>query len=194
MPRKRTKKLTKNNSKALDQAKRRGLGFVVVGCTLMLVVAIYRFQQLRRLSFNAGDQLEQSTGTLSPVKTIRLSKYRVTLDVTEVGINDGVWQISETTANHLNQSANPGEGGNIVIYGHNSSEVFGPLRWMSKGEEIEVANHEGVVSVYVIDQIIETNPEDIQWILPKDKETLTVYTCSGFLNSKRHIVVAFPKS
>jgi LPXTG-site transpeptidase (sortase) family protein len=192
MPRKRTK-ITKNNSKALDQAKRRGLGFVVVGCSLMFIVVVYRFQQLRRLSFDAGNQLVQSTGTLSPAKTIRLSRYRVTLDVTEAGISDGVWQISENTANHLNQSANPGEGGNVVIYGHNSSEVFGPLRWMSKGEEIEVTNNEGKVTIYVIDQIIETNPEDIQWILPKDKETLTVYTCSGFLNSKRHVVVAYPK-
>lgn len=196
MPSRRTKpKKIRHNIQTLDPAKRRGLGFVVVGCLLMLVVVAYRFQQARRLSFNLqADQVQASSQSKALTKKISLSKYKVTLDVTQASIIDGVWQINETTANHLESSANPGEDGNIVIYGHNSREVFGPLRWMSPGEVIELTNDKGEVLKYTIKEIIETNPEDITWVLPKDRETLTVYTCSGFLNSKRHVVVAYPEN
>lgn len=194
MPRKKSKSVkTKKNNKALDQAKRQGLGFIVAGGILVSIAIGYRIQQAVRLSFNvSSDDLPTATQTLAKPTQLRLPKYRVTLDIVESAIHNGVWQINEYAANHLNVSANPGEGGNVVIYGHNSNEVLGPLRWMSVGEQIELTNADGKTITYSVDQVIETNPEDINWVLPKQEETLTLYTCSGFLNSKRHIVIARP--
>ena len=199
MPAKRTKTKIKrrNNRPKLTPGKavhvRPNLGFVVVGLVLILSTVVYRFYDIRRLSFAASaDQLTITAHTQAPAKTIRLPKRFVTLDIVQTAIVDGVWQIHDTVANHLDISANPGEGGNIVIYGHNSTEVFGPLRWMSIGEEIEITGSDDVVHTYIVDKIVETNPDDITWILPKATETLTLYTCSGLLNTKRHIVIAHP--
>ena len=119
---------------------------------------------------------------------------RLSLDISEGAIVDGVWQISKVGASHLNVSANPGEGGNIVIYGHNKNSLFGPIRWIEKGAEIEINDENGNKYSYVVSETLEVSPDKIEYVLPKNEEILTLYTCSGFLDSKRYIVIARPKS
>ena len=114
-----------------------------------------------------------------------------------------VWNIPENEAGwHLN-SARPGEGGNIVISGHNNStggHVFGELEKLAVGDQITVLTGQGASFVYQIGetQIVKAfnaSPENLEYlqtvIQPTDYEQLTLVTCwPGWTNTHRLIIIA----
>ena len=123
-----------------------------------------------------------------------MPKFRVDLAVTEAVVTDGTWEISETGASHWNSSANPVESGNVVIYGHNKNSLFGPIRWLEIGDEVEVTTAEGDTIIYRVEETAVVSPKDINYVLPTNSERLTLYTCTGFLDRQRYIVIALPDS
>ena len=185
------KRVIKKISK-LHPDKIKGLRLLILGTTLIFGLSVFRLSHQVRLSFNTQPTQVIKYDSPSP-KTIQLPRFKITLDISLARIINGIWSVDEVNANYLASSASPGEQGNIVIYGHNSNDIFGPLRWTDVGDEIIITNSEGKEFKYIVSQIIETNPNDISWVSPKDTETLTLYTCAGFLNTKRHIVIAYPK-
>lgn len=189
----KTKKRVYKKIRKLGDDKIRGLRLVVLGLILIFGLSIYRISQEVRLSFNTEPAVTIEHKNPPPIN-VYLPRFKTSVDVTLARIFKGVWSIDEQNANYLVSSASPGNEGNIIIYGHNSHEVFGPLRWSNVGDEIVVTNSESKEFTYIVSHIEETTPDDIEWVSAKDTETLTLYTCSGFLNKKRHIVVAYPKA
>jgi sortase A len=170
---------------------RQGLILILIGGFFMLIFFSWRFYQARILSFS-GDVPQVGIHKGAKPVSIQIPSINLKLAIEEAIIKDSVWQVSETGANHLNQSAYPGDGGNIVIYGHNKNSLFGPIRWLEKGAEIELTDEKGEKHLYKVVETTEVSPDNLQYILPKDEETLTLYTCSGLFDSKRFIVVAKP--
>ncbi len=116
----------------------------------------------------------------------------IALPVTEAGFVGGVWTISETDANHVPQSGAPGEGKNIIVYAHNRKDLFGPLRTVAMGDVVTIRTADGLLHSYRVTEIAEVPPTDTRLLLPTVSEVLTLYTCSGFLDSKRFVVRAAP--
>ena len=196
MPREKLK-ATKKSFMALSKKDRslKATVLTVCGFALIVIALFWRGYQIRTLSFADNYPVPASENQPSGVipTLIKIDKIGLELPIEESRIIDGVWEISYSGASHLDSSANPGEGGNIVVYGHNKNSLFGPIRWLSTGDTIELTDKEGNVFVYEIAQTFETTPDDITHVLPKDEETLTLYTCTGFLDSKRYIIIAKPK-
>lgn len=126
-----------------------------------------------------------------PPLRVVIPALSVDLPVVEARVVDGFWEISETTASHGIGSANPGEIGNTVLFAHARNELFGPLRNLKKGAVIYVMSKDRWFR-YQVTETTLVNPDDIQVIAPTSNETLTLFTCSGFLDSKRLIVTATP--
>lgn len=99
------------------------LGILVIAGTFFYD----NYYKKRILSFRKSVPEVEQKKTFKPVKII-IDSVGVNLDVEEGKIENGVWQISEKGATHLDISANPGDGGNIVIYGHNKKHLFGPIK------------------------------------------------------------------
>lgn len=114
------------------------------------------------------------------------------LPITQAEIIDGIWQNDSNQANHLSTSSRPGEGGNIVIYGHNTKSVFFFLSQLEIGQLIFITNQEGNIFTYQVDSVQTVEPDQIQYVLPTKDEVLTLYTCTGLLDSKRLIIKAKP--
>lgn len=169
------------------------LVLIISGLFLILIFGAWRFYTARILSFEGKVPEIVAKEGYRPV-SIRIPSVNMSLDVSEGAIIEGVWQISKAGASHLNVSANPGEGGNTVIYGHNKNSLFGPIRWLERGAEIELEDERGNKFNYIVSETLEVAPDKIDYVLPKGEETLTLYTCSGFFDSKRFIVVAKPFS
>ena len=175
--------------------KKQGVLLLFLGLLFILLFSVWRFSRARILSFSqiypedkpAVVKSEDARPTF-----IEISSVGIKLPVEESTIKDGVWEISYKGASHLDKSANPGQNGNVVIYGHNKNSIFGPIRWIKEGDTIKVKDIKDKEYKYKVVKTVVTNPDDIQYVLPKDKETLTLYTCTGFLDSKRYIVVAEP--
>jgi sortase A len=113
------------------------------------------------------------------------------IPIVEARVIDGFWELSETTASHGVGSANPGELGNTVIFAHARDELFGPLRNLRQDAFVYVLSKDRWFRYQVIETKL-VDPNAVEVIAPTEDEILTLYTCSGFFDTKRLIVVAKP--
>lgn len=190
------------------QKKPKLIAVILVGLAMFLAGSSYLVYQKTVLSFNTsfntntesptkllGRPGEPETGNqqLSPPTKIEIPKLNIALPITISSISEkGVWEISETGASFLNLSAIPGSGSNTVIYGHNKKHLFGPLVQIKIGDEIIISTENSQTKNYQVQEILTVTPDEISVILPAGEETLTVYTCTGLLDSKRFVVRARP--
>jgi LPXTG-site transpeptidase (sortase) family protein len=174
-----------------------GLALVFIGLTL-IIIYFTRSYSKRVLSFNNSDsslvQVEKVEKKIyaKPI-SLEIPSLKINLPVEESQIVDEVWRISEKGASHLNTSASPGEGGNVVLYAHNKKLLFGLVRQVKKDAEILVSTEDKKSWKYKVIETVIVTPDDISYVLPKSEETLTLYTCTGFADSKRFIVIAKPE-
>jgi sortase A len=118
--------------------------------------------------------------------------------------SDSVWNVPENEAGwHLN-SARPGQGGNVVISGHNNSvggHVFGRLDELVEGDTVTLwANQTAYTYRISRRETVRTfgaTPEMLtrlqQFAAPASTEQLTLITCwPNWTNTHRLILVAEP--
>lgn len=105
---------------------------------------------------------------------------------------DGHWTNSPDKSSYLMQSARPGEKGNIIVYGHNSKNILGNLTALKGKEIITLTLVDGSKRKYQVNNIVEVDPTQTEFLQASKEEVLTIYTCSGFLDQKRYIVQAKP--
>jgi sortase (surface protein transpeptidase) len=113
----------------------------------------------------------------------------VDVEVKPAKIISGVWEVFPDTASFGLGSAVPGETGNTVIFAHARKGLFLPLEKITNGTKIYVMTPKNWFS-YKVTEIKKVSPNDISIIEPTLDETLTLYTCSGFADSLRLIVIA----
>ncbi len=183
------KKLGINNLKSKIKLFLKKNYLITSGLVLLLIFFGWRYHQIRILSFNAQKiNSTKSTG----IKPVYVKSYPVGVDI-EVGqttINNGVWAILPDKVSYLIDSAGIGDSGNIIMYGHNNDDIFGPIRWIKMGAIIEVTGSDSKVYQYEVVKTDTVDPNNLEYIKNTDEEILTLYTCTGFLDSKRFIVVA----
>lgn len=196
--------IVKNTKK---QNKRVGFALVSVGVFLFIFPTAYKASVPVKASlpvFLGGSEATQNSGgepirvdgallgvssdTYKPVRFV-MPRLAIDLDVVEAQVKNGYWELSEKSASHGQGSANPGEKGNTVIFAHARPELFGPIRDAKKDDAIYVFTKERWFK-YRIVELKLVNPDQLEVIAPTGDETLTLFTCSGFLDSKRFIAVA----
>ena len=162
----------------------------ISGLIFIVIFSVWRVYRVRILSFDtqATQVAARNEGT-RPIY-LKIPRLGVDLKVSEAAIIEGVWQISPDSVSHLNVSSGLGGTGNTVIYGHNKTNILGPIRWMNIGDIVELTGEDGATYSYSVEKTVEVESDNLEYILPKDYEVLTMYTCTGFLDSKRFIVVA----
>lgn len=101
----------------------------------------------------------------------------------------GKWEVFEDSAAFGLGSTEPGKAGNTVIFAHARKGLFLPLRDIKNSDKVYLMTKDKWFA-YEVKEIKEVLPSDISVIKPTEDETLTLYTCSGFADSKRLIVVA----
>ncbi len=84
-------------------------------------------------------------------------------------------------------SAGPGEGENIVLWGHvlrftaapKIPAPFAHLKELQIGAAIVLYDFDGSPHNYVVRQQIWVTPDQVQWILPQGHEMVTLVSCIG---------------
>lgn len=180
----------KTGKRKISPRTRCGAGFILAGALLWTVFAGWRIYSLNLLSFGKPAAGIVSVGP-APVK-IDIPKVNLHLPITEATVSDGSWEISPDGASHWDNSANPGDNGNIVIYAHNKTNLFGPIRWLNIEEEIIITAADGQEHRYQIAETVIVPPSRIEFVQPKNEEVLTLYTCTGLFDSQRYVVIAQP--
>lgn len=99
------------------------------------------------------------------------------------------WIYPENSLVYLQNSAKPGKG-NTVIYGHNFKSLLGNLNDTKLGDKISIQLTNGAVISYTITSKYNVTPDQTHILNPTQDTRLTLFTCSGFLDSKRLVVIA----
>ena len=143
---------------------------------------------------------------------LELPAIDVEIDVVSIGWQsvqqaDGTqvseWEVADFAAGWHKNSARPGEGGNVVLSGHNNIKgaVFRKLYTLEPGDLAHVWAG-GRRYTYQVDDVmileekfapVEQRRENAQWIQPFDDDRLTLVSCWPETdNTHRVVVVARP--
>ena len=148
-----------------------------------------------------------------------IPRLNIQRSVITIGLNGNQWNTDALFANQnrpdligqIATSANPRDGGNIVLMGHNYNEgwfagsgVFVNLKSMRAGDQIKVQTESGENFIYIVQKVKQIpwgnqNNSELEkhqkYLWPTENEQLTLVTCGGtnlFNWSHRVYVVAFP--
>lgn len=122
-------------------------------------------------------------------KKIIIPELAINLPVKKARVINGFWEVFQDSAGWGDGSGVPGAAGNQVIFAHARPGLFLPLKKINEGMQIYVLT-DGKWYDYRVSEIKEVYPNQTQVIKPSEDERLTLYTCSGFADSKRLIVIA----
>lgn len=132
---------------------------------------------------------EKINKSKNPPVRIIIPSLDIDLPVKEAKVVKGYWEVFESVAGFGLGSSYPDDIGNQVIFAHARKGLFLPLKNAKVGQMVYVLTREKWYS-YKIDQIKEVLPSQTEVIAPTTEAILTLYTCSGFSDSKRLIVKA----
>lgn len=145
-----------------------------------------------------NEPIKISSSLLSAIETtqppfrILVPGIFVDLPIVEAKVVNGFWELSENSASHGIGSANPGENGNIIIFAHARTGLFYNLKDLKNDAPVYLLTKDRWYR-YRVREIKSVYPNQVETIAPTTDETLTLYTCSGFLDEKRLLVIAKPE-
>lgn len=100
------------------------------------------------------------------------------------------WELTPHGAAWLETSPTPGMEGNSIMYGHNWSSIFLNLTKVKPGDYIDVYMNDGSRRVFGVTATQTVSPDATEVLQPAKDRHLTLYTCTGFLDTKRFVVSA----
>jgi LPXTG-site transpeptidase (sortase) family protein len=172
---------------------------IALGVFLLIYSALliyYRYSP-NRLSFayqndniNTLDK-ETSENRPTPVK-VRIPSVDVSLPVIESRLIGDKLETTDQGISYLTNSAYPGDTGNSIFYGHNWTSLLGSLIYVKPGDIVEIEYNDTSRREFEIVSTMEVKPNQTAVLNQTPYSTVTIYTCSGFLDSKRFVVSARP--
>lgn len=169
------------------------LGFLfVLGLTLVFLGGYLSFTGRAKPAAPIREGPKKEVSLHSKPNPVRLivNSVKIDLPITEGSIVDGIWQTTQTGVSHLDISGNPGEGGNIVIYGHNLRVILGSLPYVPIGSIVKVVAEDSKEYTYKVYKKKVVTPSDLSITYATPDEVLTIYTCDGPLDGTRFVLLA----
>lgn len=135
---------------------------------------------------------EKLTQFTDSVFTLDIPSAHIALPVYSATITGTTWQTTKRGVSYLSTSPLPGEKGNSVLYGHNWPNLLKPLHLVKPGDSIFITRS-GKTDRFIVRYITVVGPKEDSVYASSNGTKLTIYTCTGFLDSKRLVVTAFPE-
>lgn len=178
--------------KAFHHLSYRTKALFIFGILFICISLVWHFNQTVQLAFFTPKVIPVEKTHAIPTQLL-IKSVHMDLPIEQTAITNGVWQVSEYVS-HLTTSARPGEKGPIIMYGHNTTERLGPIRWLSKGDSIDVKTADGKTHSYIIDETMTVSPDRLDVFTQRAGETLIIYTCDGFADLQRFVLIAVPNN
>ncbi len=118
-----------------------------------------------------------------------ISDHQINLPISKSSVENGEWQVS-TQGVSLMSPANPSIEQGFVLFGHDWPVLLGRIRQAKIGQQIELQYNNGKQETYRIESIFSISPTQLDILKLAKPKTILIYTCSGFLDSKRFVVLA----
>lgn len=166
-----------------------GISLLIFGSFL-----IYQRNNPNRIAF-AKVEIERPVEQkeISNPSVVSIPTLDISLPLIPSEIKDNKWEVSSGGVSYLKSSVIPGQVGNSIMYGHNWTNLLGNLVKIKTGEDIDIYYEDGSKKIFEVILVQEVKPDDISILKNTNDSRITLYTCSGFLDSKRFVVVAVLK-
>jgi len=170
--------------------------FFIISGIILLLVSTYFFWQRNnpnRLAFKNSEKVVLSGNEQNEISkpiTLVIEDLGIYLPVIPAANNNGRWATTTDGVSYLSSSVVPGETGNSIFYGHNYKNILGNLRKAEVGQTVKVVFDNGTEKYFKVKYIQTVTPDQIDILANSDDKRITIYTCSGFLDTKRFVVTA----
>lgn len=124
------------------------------------------------------------------IAEIAIPKIQKNLMVEDGSYQNGRWEVSKEGVSYYTDSSLPEAGGNTVLYGHNKERILGGLVTLKVGDKIDLKLVDGRVVSYEVFEVKTIKPNQLDILKKTEDSRLTIYTCTGFLDSARFVVIA----
>jgi len=130
-----------------------------------------------------GDAGAMPRGTSGRGATVEIGTVVARLDAPSINLSTAVLEGSDDdilnrAAGHIEETALPGERGNVGIAGHRDT-IFRPVRRLRIGDALNLSTSDRVYR-YRISKTMIVDPEDVYVLNPTGKPALTLVTCYPF--------------
>ncbi len=159
---------------------------------LLLIFGFYlvnlRFSP-KKIAFSDVKVEEKKQTNVAPARII-IPSLKIDSKIVPAIITNNKWEVTNEGVSYLSSSPIPGDQGNSILYGHNWSSILGNLTKIKPGEKLIIVMNDGDVREFVVNYTMIVSPTQTN-ILDQSKDNrLTIYTCAGFLDSKRFVATA----
>lgn len=168
---------------------------MVFGFFCLLISLYFTYQRYSpvRLSFqNIPSSVKHSAKEI-PTE-IFIKNLHLDLPIIQSKISNGKWEATTKGVSFLNSSPIPGEKGNSILYGHNFPNLLGNLQQVKPGDEVQIVMNDKSVRSFIVEYTSIVTPDQTHILSQTLDKRITLYTCTGFLDSKRFVVTAILKS
>jgi LPXTG-site transpeptidase (sortase) family protein len=167
--------------------------FILQGFSLFTVglYQIFLREYPQHLAFD-NYQVKQSVVAAKeqqPIK-VTIKDLGISLPIIPSKVVSNQWEVTPNGASYLVTSPIPGTTGNSIIYAHNWTSLFGNLVAAKIGQTVEVEYADHTKKTFVISYTSLVDPNESTILAPSTDKRITLYTCTGFLDSKRFVAVA----
>lgn len=169
--------------------------YFILGTFLILISVVYHVYEITKYSFTATPTVDTAQQVQRKPLPMHIDIDQTTMDfpVVETVIQHGVWQVADNGVSHLGISARPGEDGAIIMYAHNLLDRFGSLPYVYIGQKVTITTADNKKYVYIIKKTQVVSPTDTKILTNQKGEVLILYTCYGFADLERFVVLAYPQ-
>lgn len=166
--------------------------FLIVGlaCFIFGAYLVWERNNPGRLAFKNYVGNYKNVAVTNPPTRIIIRDLGIDLPIYPAKMANNEWQTTTQGSSYLISSPIPGEIGNSIIYAHDWASLFGPLLNAKRGEKVEIEFTDKTRKTFVIEKtaVVSNNQTDV--LAPTKDSRITLYTCTGFLDSQRYVAVA----
>jgi len=162
-------------------------------CYVFGIYLIWERNNPDRLSFKdygSNYVKYESEEVENPPIRIEIKEVGIDLPIFPANIRNGIWDTTTEGASYLVSSPVPGEKGNSIIYAHDWASLFGPLLNIRKDMVIKVVYEDKSRRYFKVKNIEVVSYNDSSILDSSNEREITLYTCTGFFDSKRFVAVA----
>ncbi len=166
-----------------------------IGCFAMCWYLYWERTAPKNLSFVGPMQAQISKPTKNTKRPIELKISALNLDLPIIPshLSQGTWETTTQGVSYLTSSPLPGDLGNSILYGHDFVSILGKLPQSHPGEDITITYSDKSQKTFVITYTSIVSPTQIDILHQSRDARITLYTCTGFFDTQRFVVVALLK-
>jgi LPXTG-site transpeptidase (sortase) family protein len=160
--------------------------FLGLGFFFSLLTLFFIYQRNVPISL-ANTQI--ITSETIPVEII-IPGLNIDLPIIPATLQKGKWELTSKGVSYLISSDSADISGSNILYGHNWPNLLGKITKLQIGDKILLRYTNQINREYIVTSIKIINSADISVLSNESLDQLTLYTCSGFLDSKRLVIKA----